>query len=83
MLASTFVLALCLVIFAVLKWYGYSAGNITEENSSIFSISDNYCIQALNTLLQHNPPVLNRGCRLTHANLYNGRERVVVLVLLF
>jgi len=33
------------------------------------------------TLLQQNPPVLNRGCRLTQVTLYNGYKMVVVVYL--
>jgi len=34
------------------------------------------------TLHQQNSPVLNWRCRLTHVDLYDGRETVVVLLLL-
>jgi len=32
------------------------------------------------TLLQQNPPVLNWGCRLSQADLYNGREMFVCVL---
>jgi len=58
------------------------AGNTTEENSSIFSITEctNWCRQkhaGSETLLQQNPPVLNWRCRLVQVVMYNGRKMVV------
>jgi len=35
------------------------------------------------TVHQQNPPVINRRCRLTQVDLYNGHITVVVVVLLY
>jgi len=62
--------------------YGDSVDNTVEENSSIFSLIRMHWLPSARASGQSNsaptsPPVLNRRCWLTQADLYSGCRMVV------